>query len=45
MLAGLKCTDQALTEFVSFEIFNADATNKTEICQDKICPLNLSGQF
>ena len=27
------------------EIFHADATDETRICQNKICPLILLGQF
>lgn len=38
-------TDQVLTEFYSFEIFNADATEEMKICHGKICPLILSGKF
>ena len=37
-------TDQALAEFVGFEIFNAVA-DETKICCDKVCPLILSQQF
>ena len=38
-------TDQALTEFDGFEIFNANGREETKVCHDKICPLILSGQF
>ena len=38
-------TDQALTEFDGFEIFNANGREETKVCQEKICPLILSGQF
>ena len=40
-------TDQVLTEFYSFEILNADATEEMKICHGKIiiCPLILSGKF
>ena len=34
-------TEQALTEFDGFEMFNADATDETKICHNKICPLIL----
>ena len=40
-------TDQALTEFVDFENFNADARGVTKICRDKTFLLifDLSGKF
>ena len=38
-------TDQALTEFVDFENFNADARGVTKICRDKTFLLILSGRF
>ena len=39
------CTDQAMTKFDGFEIFNADGTDETKICHDIISSLILSGKF
>ena len=40
ILKSFEKLDKALTEIESFEIFNANASDETEIC-----PLILSGRF